>query len=290
MLNNNLQLPKESSIILVGLVRNAESTLKKELVQWRQILQHFKAVRIYLVESDSSDGTLEILNAMKDNMENFDYVSLGNLELVIGDRIQRLSFCRNIYLEYIENLTYRIDYVVVADFDGINNELKQSSFLSSWDSLAPQWDCCFANQSKLYYDFYALRITDFQQTDIWNDSYAINKYFGDYYANHIFPFSRFLQIKRENGFIEVDSAFGGVAIYRKEILHNKRYGFMDEFGNVTCEHVVLNSQLRKCGYKLFINSNFINAGWTDHTKRFLLVYIILYTKVGRWLSKFMATI
>ena len=72
-------------------------------------------------------------------------------------RTQRIAFCRNYYLKLIEESTeYNdVDYVVIADLDGVNYHLLPSSVATCW--TRSNWDVCTANQYGPYYDIYALR-------------------------------------------------------------------------------------------------------------------------------------
>lgn len=279
-----MKSPINSSVILVGIVRNCEKTLLDELVFFREILDKFKYTEIYLVESDSTDASLSVLSKAKQKFANFYYTSLGNLENRFEIRTERLAYCRNTYLKYIKSKKGIFDYVVVADMDNINKKLNKRSFYSSFED-APNWDCCTANQSKLYYDLYALRSESLLIGDIWLDAKKLSNIFNNYYSNHIYPFSRMLKIDENMGFIQVSSAFGGIAIYKAESLENVRYSFKDEDGNINCEHVFLHQQMQINGKKIFINSKMINANWTEHTSKLKLVYFIYYTKVGRLLSR-----
>ena len=280
-----MKLPENSSAILVGIVRNCERTILNELVFFREMLNKFNHIEIYLVESDSTDASLSILNKAKGKFTNFNYTSLGNLEKRFEIRTERLAYCRNTYLEYIQSRKGFFDYVIVADMDNVNKKLNKSSFYSSFED-APDWDCCAANQSKLYYDLYALRSESLLIGDVWLEAKKLSNIFNNYYSNHIYPFSRMLKIDNNIGFIEVQSAFGGIAIYTAESLENIRYSFKDKEGNINCEHVFLHQKMKLNGKKIFINSKMINANWTEHTSKFKLVYFILYTKFGRLLSRF----
>ncbi len=71
---------------------------------------------------------------------------------------------------------------------------------------------------------------------------------------------------RRAEWIEVDSAFGGLAIYRREALLGGRYSGVHE-GCAICEHVPLHAELRARGYRIFINPALINAHRTDHSAR-----------------------
>ena len=59
------------------------------------------------------------------------------------------------------------------------------------------------------------------------------------------------------GLIPVNSAFGGIAIYKIKSIQECRYnGLYDDEGE-KCEHVDFNECIRSKGGKIFINSSFL---------------------------------
>jgi hypothetical protein len=80
------------------------------------------------VESDSDDNTVEIPTSLSCDL-NVKYTSLGLLYNKYPVCCKRLSVCRNYYLNEINNNSNydRIDYVVIADLDGVNLKLNQLS-------------------------------------------------------------------------------------------------------------------------------------------------------------------
>jgi hypothetical protein len=58
---------------------------------------------------------------------------------------------------------------------------------------------------------------------------------------------------------EVDSAFGGLAIYRRHALKDVRYIGLNDDGSEVCEHVTLNKQIKEKGCKIYINPKMING-------------------------------
>ena len=76
-----------------------------------------------------------------------------------------------------------------------------------------------------------------------------------------------IRIPKKSQWIEVDSAFGGFALYRPEAIGNALYEGLTAVGDAICEHVPFHAEMRKNQKKLFINPNLINARSTDHTHR-----------------------
>ena len=87
----------------------------------------------------------------------------------------------------------------------------------------------------------------------------------------------FLNKMKKNRYIEVISAFGGLAIYRLDKILNFKYNSQD--GKV-CEHVGFNKKLHKKYGKLYIDKDLINGyGINIHTiNGFLCFYFEYFAK------------
>ena len=256
-----------SSILVVGLTRNCENKIEQEVKKINDAFETAKSVMWFVVESDSDDGTLNILNKLAIN-NKFDFVSLGMIRNKYPKRTERIAKCRNRYLEELKkNPKYcNIDYVVVADLDGANSELTQVSVNSCWQ-IAENWDACFANQSKVYYDIWALRHMLWSPNDCWQSySFLTNHGMRKSDALYASVYSRMIKIKNDAIPIEVDSAFGGLGIYKKSVLLLSEYIGLNSKGEELCEHVTFHSNIRSKGYRLFIVPSLINCGWNEHSK------------------------
>ena len=254
------------SIIIVGVLRNCASTLESDMKILDIAFSSFNK-SYYFVESDSTDSTIKLLDQMKRNKLNFDYTSLGALSVTFPNRISRISYCRNKYLDEIrfrENIN-SIDYIVVVDMDGINSKLSKSGVDTCFK--IENWSVCAANQRGPYYDIFALRAVG------WNEKNLADNYrrYQKLYRNHAMAFYLSVIKKmlkpRGDGPIEVDSAFGGIAIYKASTLLKISYPHHDNESEIECEHVLLHSEIRRMGERIIINPLFINAGWTKNARR-----------------------
>ena len=128
---------------------------------------------------------------------------------------------------------------------------------------------CSANQKGPYYDIWALRHKDWCAEDCWAQYKFLNKYRRNSKENiNSSIYSKMISIPHDSQWIEVDSAFGGSAIYKKfAFLYCEYIGVNDE-GEEFCEHTYFNNRLKLLGAKLFINPKLINAGLTEHTAHF----------------------
>lgn len=264
---------EESSILVVGVVRNCAGFLKHNIVTIKNSLQKAHQIRWFLVESDSEDDTLKQLDLIKNLINEFDFVSLGELGKALIKRTERIAHCRNRYIQEIRNnANYSdIDFIVVADLDGVNNDINEESIKSCWEY--DQWDVCTANQSAPYYDVWALRHKIWNPSDCWDLYRFLEKYSSDREQNKIAAiYSKMIRIPISNHWIEVDSAFGGLAIYKAKLFHEAEYCGIRNDGQEICEHVPLNLKLRSLGYRIFINPKLINSGFNHHTRKLKLIH------------------
>lgn len=221
----------------------------------------FGSVSFFLVESDSSDNSLDVLNRLAQVKENFSFVSMGSLKKHHPKRTDRIAVCRNRCLEELDNnpIYKGIDLIVVADFDGVNTLLNKEAVRSCWEIT--DWDVCTANQKGTYYDVWALRHNLLCPND-WNEVYRFltsSLKMGSIEAKKKTMEARLISIPKDSDPIEVESAFGGLAIYKRKSIEGKRYSGLTETGEEICEHVPLHQQMRNSGSNIYINPKMVNC-------------------------------
>ncbi len=255
-----------SHVLVASAVRDCASYIEADHERLAHSFAGFAQVSFLFIESDSNDDTLAILRKLENSHSNILVISLGNLEVLYSCRIERLASCRNAYLsELATNPMYSgIDYLAVADLDGVNHLLTSASVESCWGSL--EWDVVTANQVCAYYDIYALR------HPLWNPTNPADTY--NFYirqgmeknlASYISTKAKMLKIPEKSRWIEVQSAFGGLAIYKREALVGARYSHLSSDGMVECEHVSLHRILRQYGARIYINPSLINSCSVEHS-------------------------
>jgi glycosyltransferase involved in cell wall biosynthesis len=256
-----------AALVIVGCVRNGAKTVRRAVETLARASSGFARVQFLIVESDSTDDTLAELQRLRHEVTGFQFTSLGALAEQIPARTERIAACRNRYLDELHHDAQyaNVDYVMVADLDGVNNDLRAEAVATCWASTQP-WDVVAANQRDAYYDIWALRHPDWCPVDC-HDQYArLRDLFGKPRALAMAIHSRMAKLSPEADWIEVDSAFGGLAIYRREALLRGHYSGVCD-GRAICEHVPLHAELRAKGYRIFINPALINAHRTDHSAR-----------------------
>jgi len=267
MLNNK-------KILITGVIRDGEKKLAAEIARLKKAFSDFEQIYWFIVESDSDDKTVEILSSIANSDQKFEFISLGRLADKIKYRTERIAHCRNLYLKKIKNdeVYQDIDYVVVADLDGVNNALTQEAVKSCFNRT--DWSVCTANQSANYYDIWALRHPIWSPVDCWEHHRFLCQFLhstesqkqSDLTFGAIY--SKMIVIPQDAQWIEVDSAFGGLAIYKKECLKSGSYIGLTSGGLETCEHVSLHLRIRDDGGKIFINPKLINTDFTEHSAQF----------------------
>lgn len=211
-----------------------------------------------------------MLERLQGSVPGFDAVSLGDQRHELPLRTQRIASCRNEYLQRIETDPRYADvgYVVMADLDGINTLPTPQALASCWEQQG--WAVCAANQRGPYYDIWALRHPLWSPADCW----AQNQFLQSHGVSSSAAFrsavqSKMIVIAEDGPWIEVDSAFGGLAIYDRKALTGMRYDGLDDAGQEVCEHVGFHRRLRERGHRNHINPRLVNAAYTEHTIRLL---------------------
>lgn len=252
----------DSSIILCGIVRNAEKGLKKNIPVISCFLEGFKDWKAYIYENDSFDNTKKILTEWSNRYPQKIVVSLNNydssntipVEKQKGnpyysfERIEKMSFLRNKYFNYIIENDWEADYLMVVDLDVANISLE--GIMSSFE-MGVEWDAVTANGYSL----------SPKLRRRYHDSYALAEY-GDEInpqtEEKILRLSeKYASLNPGDDPVRVFSAFGGLAIYRFDAVAGLRYSAIpndDSRVEVRCEHFSLYKQMADRGYtRTYIN-------------------------------------
>jgi glycosyltransferase involved in cell wall biosynthesis len=255
----------DSSIVVVGIVKDISSTIHQDLKQFKSALSEFRNIKWFLVESNSTDDSVQVLEGLRQSEENFRFVTLPTSSKH-ESRIPGMSEGRNRYLEELqENQIYHdCDLVVVADFNALNDLIDKFSIATCF--TREDWDICCANQNGPYYDVWALRHRLWSPNDCWQELSFLRNFIkypekALYAAVH----SRMITIPRDSSWIKVESAFGGFAFYKRQLMIKSRYSPYDSDGNIVCEHVPFHLNLVNDGARIFINPGLINTKITDHS-------------------------
>ena len=255
------------NVVVVGVVRNVAKNLAIEVNKLASTLQHFNKVQWLVIESDSNDNTESVLKQLSVAKQNFYYQCLGKLDQTIPERTERIAFCRNAYLEELENNPRFQDsqLVIIADLDGINNIIDQSAIDSCFKRN--DWDACFANTKGAYYDIWALRHPNWCPKDCLQEfKFLKQQGWGEYAARLEAIYAKMITIDPNSNWLEVDSAFAGLGIYKKHAIKGLRYQAWEN-NTAICEHILFHKGMRQRGSKLFINPKLLNCKNPPHTRK-----------------------
>lgn len=166
---------KDKSIIICSIVRNAERGLKRNIPVIDAFCSKFNDYKIVVYENNSADHTKELLKAWHLNdterihtiMEDTDaQATIPSSRAVTGNpffcykRIAKMANLRNQYMDYVEKMGWKADYLMVVDLDVAQLYLKPllSSFELnvSWDAVAAYGYSTSPRLRRRYHDSYAL--------------------------------------------------------------------------------------------------------------------------------------
>jgi hypothetical protein len=274
----------ERAAVFVGCTRDCAQFLPSVLNNISHMARLFKESAYIFVENDSHDATKEILRSWCANQPAARTVSLDGLARDCPLRTVRLERARNAYLEIVKSEYSSFDYMFVLDCDDVGAQtieddiiIKALGFLESESRNA----AAFANSKGHYYDLWALRQNTLCPNDPWEElcdlvlkgGMSENEAYEASFAKKIFQFDSNADP------IEVESAFGGLGIYKiKSILRNdstyvgskkklipSRFVYNNavhgntEVGWQQCEHVSFNLGFKRNNEKLFILPYLINC-------------------------------
>ena len=258
-----------SKVVIVGTVRDCFKFLEQDILKLSKAFALFKDLHWFIVESDSSDRTVDCLASLQALVPNFHFKSMGKLAADMPLRTERIAFCRNACLDEVTTnpLLMGAHYLVVADLDNSQSQLTQEGAMSSFER--DDWGGVTSNQNGLYYDIWALRHPVWNPGDCWQQKFFLEGMnLKKDVATYSAVFSRMIQVPTDSEWIEVDSSFGGLGIYKTEFLNHARYegtSATGPWGGQVCEHVAFSAALRANGAKIFINPKMVNTSLNEHS-------------------------
>lgn len=253
----------KESIVICGIVRNAEQGLINNIPVINQFCNLFEDWKIIIYENDSSDHTKDILNFWQTQKPSQIHVLSEDVDhsptipsnkdnvnpFFSFQRICKMAKLRNKYLDYVDMRNWNPHYLMVIDLDV--SQLYLSGLISpfnrkeDWDLITAYGYSMSPHIRRRYHDTYALteeNCSDIPQTEEMIHSLA-EKF--AHYCQHT------------SKLIRVDSAFGGAAVYKYNAIKGLRYKVQlnnDFRVEVHCEHFSLNRQMAERGHnKIFID-------------------------------------
>jgi len=262
-------------IIFAGLARDVAPFLEAVTRNIEGFAAQFSAWAVLVVENDSNDGSKHLLQVWMERARALGAVrarliEMDGLALRHPVRTDRIAVARNRILQEIEQDKEigQFDYLAVLDMDFPNScPLPPEKFAEAVSTLKQEKLAAgvFPNSLPLYYDIWALREKDWCPADCWQQVTEAQSALSLEAATqkYVFDRQRFLDPAGEP--IEVESAFGGMGVYRMAAVLGKRYRGLTADGRPVCEHVVFHESIRREGGKFFILPAFLNLTSLEHT-------------------------
>jgi glycosyltransferase involved in cell wall biosynthesis len=259
------ELMKNSKVSLCSIVRDCEKNLKRNIPQVERLRGLFKESEVIVFENDSKDETLSILKnwenrspGVKVFSEKYQNITIplkipgnGNPYFSIF-RIEKMAAYRNKYMQILSKNEFYRDFVIVIDLDISGFEIE--GLINSF-TVRTEWDCIAANGISLssrfrrqYHDSYALIEKDKLDEIQTEESIKTNRI-------------KYSSLRSGMPFVPVDSAFGGLAIYKWNSINNALYTcLVNNDRRVQCksEHVGLHKSMIENGHsRIFINPSMV---------------------------------
>ena len=264
--------------LIVGIIdvisKNAELELLKVTNSLEAILPT-TALIINLNSNSQGRGTQE---KSFDSDSRIKYMS-AKIQTSQGKRDNlELRAAKNMYVQAIrENPEYaNCGLIVEVNLNGSNTAITESAFRIALDS-AFQWDALAANQAGKYRDIESLR------HEFWAPNNSIDEFMWfRFFINEKKAWERAvkkkqIKISAHNLPISVDSAFGGLCIYKRWIFEKFDYSHQAGLTSSENSHVTLNRKAKAVGARIFIHPALINSkGRHLH---------FLHVEVFRWLKR-----
>jgi mannosyltransferase 1 (CAP59) len=221
-------LMKHVDVIIAGITRDNASHMAETLQLIDRIGKRFHGYHVVIYENDSTDKTVTIIRNWEHRnkaaasiqfvADKLNWPAANSTGGFSQQRFTKLAYCRNRVLQMVREERYgHCNYVIMLDMDQFNFDIDG---LADSFGKHKDWDQCFANgvfDGQTYYDALAFRNHEFDDTFNSEDQRVR--------AQRIYP--------ETSNLVPVDSAFGALAIYKRQCLMSCDYQDGD------CEHVSL---------------------------------------------------
>lgn len=198
--------------IVAGCARNCEKYIKSVFKNIKKICNIIDVRQIIVAYDESNDKTLlEIIKQKK--CIDVDIKILINKDPLTSYRTQNICNARNKLLEEINAFKPTIDKFIMMDFDDVCSKPINLNIFK--EGLMLNKDCVTFN-NKTYYDFWALSIDNYQYS-AWHFDKP-HKYLK---LLRLYLLKKFSETKKK--YVECDSAFNGLAIYKLKSFKNCKY-------------------------------------------------------------------
>ena len=246
----------DKNILIVGICKNIENSVDRAIKNITRIKSYVNKCKVLIYENNSTDKTSNMLITLTKNIEYFTIVTENIIEN--NDLYKRMASARNKYINFIKSNNKEYQYVLILDLDLVI-DIPIMSIMNCFNHTQ-LWDVQTANsiydKDYHYWDTFALRLTA-SDTPYFYESDIITG--GNLYWNKYCNIPT--KQKQYSDYVNVLSAFGGMAIYKIDCFNNSMY---DETIN-DCEHVPFHKHLINNNKKIILNPNMIKFYSSDET-------------------------
>lgn len=274
-----------NSVLIAILARDCNQAIIRNIPKIEELRKEFIDSHIVIIENDSKDGTKETLKKWEDInsgvkviMNDFGIDTIPQKSESISHpgsslhRISKMATYRNMYMDYARNADFKIDYLIAIDID--IDDFSSTDIIKCIKEAPSDWGGLFANgrtycyHMSKYYDMFAfLPINSCEAINFKN--MIVN--------NHILESNL-----RKNMYVECTSAFGGIGIYKWEVIKNMHYETSPNNNSrmfeMQCEHISINKGIINKGYKNYICSS-MKVSYGKYSLKECIAFTILPPKI-----------
>ena len=247
----------EKSVLIAALARDCNNSILRNIPKIEKLRKEFKESHVVIIENDSKDGTKETLKRWEKEsmgveaiMNDYGTVTIPEQSKGIKNpgtsmhRISKMARYRNMYMDYARNADFNIDYLIVIDID--IEDFSVEGIIDSINNAPNDWGGIFANKYLfVFYDTFAFIPYKSKYIDL-----TINE--------NITHAHKMTNKVKYNSYIKCLSAFGGIGIYKWNIISDLYYkadkNNRSKVNETICEHIPFNIEIINKGYMNYISS------------------------------------
>ena len=277
--DSSLEIAQGYRVVICGTARNVSKHLWKAVKSLTDAFSDFAEVKIVICESFSTDKTVDELLRLQGIFPQLTFFSDDSTSATDDRRTVRIASARNELIKRVRADFFDFDLVVMVDLDGVNRDLTRKQVLSVF--TFDGWDGVFANQPYRYYDIWALRARGWSEQDCWEEFRTLSESMRASKAKEIAVTNKMKSISKGSPPILVESAFGGLGIYKIRAFLDSEYIGHKRDGSEICEHVAFHETLTRKGYKLYIVPSLVNLNHRSQRLNALKELILRFTGIMR---------
>ena len=253
----------EKSVLIAALARDCNNSILRNIPKIEKLRKEFKESHVVIIENDSKDGTKETLKRWQKEsigveaiMNDYGTVTIPEQSKGIKNpgtsmhRISKMARYRNMYMDYARNADFNIDYLIVIDID--IEDFSVEGIIDSINNAPNDWGGIFANGVKFYNKYLF----------VFYDTFAFIPYKSKYIDltinENITHAHKMTNKVKYNSYIKCLSAFGGIGIYKWNIISDLYYkadkNNRSKVNETICEHIPFNIEIINKGYMNYISS------------------------------------